>query len=100
MKGECGVELLAIRRIGAYVVIGVSLFLAGFSMGQAVGPPFITHPAWARFRGVGQGAVLVFLMSLGLLPQGHRPRPWLWVGVIGALGYVVLALIARSTYPA
>jgi hypothetical protein len=39
-------------------------------------------------------------MWLVLLPQGHRARPWLWVGVIGGLGYVVLALIARWSYPA
>jgi len=43
-------------------------------------------------------AALAGIAVLVLLPQGHRVRPWLWAGMIAALAYSRLALIARFVH--
>ena len=93
-------DVRAWQRGLAFVVLALAVFGAVGSLRLAVTRPWIFDPAWTRFLGVGQGANMVFLMWLVLLPEGHRARPWLWVGVISSLGYVVYALIARSLNPA
>jgi hypothetical protein len=94
------VDVGALQRGLAFITIALALFATVDSLRLAVTFPWIFDPAWTRFQGVGQGANIVCLAALVLLPQGHRARPWMWVGVIGGLGYVVLALIARSSNPA
>ena len=93
-------DVRALQRGLAFVALALGLFVTVDSLRLAVTHPWIFDPAWTRFQTVGGGVNLVFLNALVLLPPGHRSRPWLWVGVIGALGYVVLALIARSLNPA
>ena len=91
-------DVRVLQRGLAFFALALGLFVAVDSLRLAVTRPWIFDPAWTRFQGVGGGANIVFLMWLVLLPEGHRARPWLWVGVIGALGYVVLVLIAQFMY--
>ena len=47
-------------------------------------------------RASGRGvAAVVALALIAPLPQGDRARPWIWAGHGAAMGYVLLAMIAR-----
>lgn len=79
----------------AWLAIVLAAYAAVASLHLALTRPWIFEPAWARFVGVALPAAVVALTSMSLLPQGHRARPWLWVGHGVAMGYVWLALFAR-----
>jgi len=82
------------RRRLAIAVLAASLILMVFTVGAALTGP-ADQSVWARFRQPANGAAVIFVMSLVLLPTGHRARPWLWVGVVGAVGFTMVGMIAR-----
>jgi len=79
------------RRL-AIAVLAASLILMVFTVGAALTGP-ADQSVWARFRQTAIGAIVIFGISLGLLPTGHRARSWLWVGVVGAVGFTLVAMI-------
>jgi membrane protein YdbS with pleckstrin-like domain len=88
-----------IPRRAQFVLLGVAVLLTGVQLAMAIAIP-VSQPAWANYGGAAHGAVLAGIAALLLLPPWHRVRPWLWAGLIAAMAFSWLALIASFVHRA